>query len=72
VDRLTEAVEAWSRRAVERRRAGAVERPKTEGRCAARSREERGELEICRASESEIGEWTLGFSASGGQAGLYI
>jgi hypothetical protein len=41
VDRLTEAVEAWSRRAVERRRTGAVEQPKTEGRCAIHeSREE--------------------------------
>jgi hypothetical protein len=41
VDRLTQAVVEWSRRAVERRHAGAVERPKTERRCAVRER--RGE-----------------------------
>jgi hypothetical protein len=42
VDRLTEAVEAWSRRAVERHRAGAVERSKTEAG-APPVRERRGE-----------------------------
>jgi hypothetical protein len=57
-------VEQTSGGAPPRRCGGATE----DGASVRRSREERGELERRRASESESGEWTLGFSASG----LYI
>jgi hypothetical protein len=57
-------VEQTSGGAPPRRCGGATE----DGGPVRHSREERGELERRRASESESGEWTLGFSSSGGRA----